>query len=207
MPWRNDHAGALKNTRRDGLLIPVPVGELLAKGGLFEFADGGSRQSLEEDEGVRKLPFGEGFRQKSAEFFWRGLRAFFQNNCGHGTLLPLGVRDSHDRGLFDGWVTHQRVFYVHRTDPFATGFHKILGTIDNFDESFVIDGGDVAGLEPAVFGPSMSLVGGIVITGGHPRAANFKFAWGNAVAGSLDGPLFEAFRAHDPKLDEGTWPD
>src|SRR5258708_20060882 len=95
-------------------------------------------------------------------------------------------------------MAHQGIFKIDRADPFAAGFHEVLGAVDNFDEAFVVQGGDVAGLEPAVLGPAMGLGGRIVVLGGNPRAAYFEFAGSSAVArrfhislaaGPTDAPL------------------
>jgi hypothetical protein len=48
------------------LRFPFPVGELLAKGYFFEFADGGSGDSVNENERIRDLPLGKRFCEKGA---------------------------------------------------------------------------------------------------------------------------------------------
>src|ERR1700681_1666211 len=96
------------------------------------------------------------------------------------------MRDADYGGFFYGGMTHQGVFEVYGADPFAAGFHQIFGAVDNFDEAFVVHGGDVAGLEPAVLGPATGLVGSVVIAAGDPRAAHFELAGSFAVAGSFD---------------------
>src|SRR5208282_2442730 len=188
------------------LWIPGPVGELFAERGLFEFADGGAGQSFEENERIGKLPFGERLSQKGAKFFRRSVCPVFQNNSSEWALLPFGMRDADHRGFFDGRMPHQRVFYVHRTDPFTAGFDEIFGAVDDFHEAFVIDGGHVAGFEPPIFGPAMSLVRRIVVAGRYPGTANFQFAGGVAIARSFDRFAFEAFRPHDAEFNEGGGP-
>lgn len=191
-------------------MIPIPVGELFAESGFFEFADGSAGEGFDENESVGKLPLGEGLSEEGAQFLGCGLRAIFEDDGRERALLPFGMRDADDGGFLDGWMTHQGVFNVNGADPFAAGFNEVFGAVNNFDEAFVVNGGDVAGFEPAIFGPAMGLVGGIVIAGSNPRAANFEFAGGYAVAWSFDGLAFVtlrgAFRTHDAKFDEGTWP-
>src|SRR5260370_35419407 len=79
------------------------------------------------------------------------------------------------------------VFEVEGADPFAAGFNEIFCAVDDFDEAFVVHGGDIAGLEPAVLGPAMGLIGSIVVAGGDPRAAHFELAGSFAAARSLQG--------------------
>src|SRR5712664_446389 len=103
-------------------------------------------------------------------------------------------------------MTHQRVFEVDGADPFAAGFHEIFGTVNDFDEAFVVHGGDVAGFEPAVFGPAMGLIWRIVVAGGDPRTAHFKFAGGFAIARGYDVCSFRAVGARDAQLDKRSGP-
>src|SRR4029077_14883737 len=117
--------------------------------------------------------------------------------------------DADDGRLLHRGVTHQGVFQVNRADPFSTGLHQILGTIDQLDIALVIHRRDVAGLEPAVFGPAVGLVGRIVIAAGNPGAADCKFAGSLTVARSFDhatGSTLLALRTPDPQFDEGTGP-
>jgi len=84
--------------------IPFPVGKLFAQRELFEFADGGARNRFDEDESVRELPFGEGFRKEAAKLLRRSLGAIFQNDGGERPFLPFRVRDADHAGfLHCGW--------------------------------------------------------------------------------------------------------
>src|SRR5580693_66658 len=116
------------------------------------------------------------------------------------------MRDTDYRGLFDSGVTHQYVFDVHGTDPLTARLNQVFGAVDNLHKTFVIHGGHVPRLEPAIFGPAVRLVGSIVVAGSHPGSADFQFAGSIAVAGSFDGIAFETFRAHDAEFDEGRRP-
>src|ERR1700681_4929732 len=115
------------------------------------------------------------------------------------------MRDADYGGFFYGGMTHQGVFEVYGADPFAAGFHQIFGAVDDFDEAFVVDGGDVAGFEPAVVGPTVRLVWCVVVAGGNPRAAHFEFAGSFAIARS-----FQVFSlgagTRDAQLDERRGP-
>src|SRR5580704_4232357 len=116
------------------------------------------------------------------------------------------MRDTHYRGLFDGGMTHQCVFDVHRTDPLTARLNQVFGAVDNLHKTFVIHGGDVPRFEPAIFGPAMRLVGRIVVAGSHPGPADFQFAGSIAVTGCFDGIAFWTLRAHDAEFDEGHRP-
>ncbi len=59
------YKGERKSQRKE-LLLPLPVGKLLAEGNFFEFADGGAGDGVDEDEGVGELPLGEGLREEGA---------------------------------------------------------------------------------------------------------------------------------------------
>src|SRR6267143_3405118 len=108
-------------------------------------------------------------------------------------------------GFFYGGMTHQSVLEVDGTDPFTTGLYEIFGAIDDFDEAFVVHGGDVAGFKPAVFGPAMALIGRIVVTGGDPGAAHFELAGSFAVARSFH-VLSLGAGARDTQLDKRSGP-
>jgi hypothetical protein len=196
---------ALKKYARR-LLLPLPVGELFAERGLFEFAYRCTGQGFEEYEGVGKLPFGKRLSQKGAKFFWRDLCAVLQDDRRERPFLPFRMRYADYRGFFDGGMPHQRVLNVDRADPLATGLHQVFGAVDNFYEAFVIDGGNVARFEPAICGPSMSLVRRIVVAGSYPGTTDFQFAGSVAVARSFDRLAFEAFRPHDAEFNEGSGP-
>src|SRR5580693_5277237 len=120
------------------------------------------------------------------------------------------MRNADHRGFFYGGMAHQRVFEIDGTNPFATGFYKVLRAIDDLDEAFVVHVGYVAGPEPPVGGPAMRLVGRIVVTPGDPWAAHFEFARSFAVARSLHhfavGFVFGVLRPHHAELDERRRP-
>ena len=88
------------------LRFPFPVGELLAKGYFFEFADGGSGDSVYEDESVRELPLGERFCEKGAQFLGGSAKTILQHDCGQWPLLPFRMRNADDARFFDGRMTH-----------------------------------------------------------------------------------------------------
>jgi hypothetical protein len=58
-------------------LLPVPVGELLAEGQFFEFADARAGDGINEYEGVRELPLGKGLGEEGAQLLWGGFGALF----------------------------------------------------------------------------------------------------------------------------------
>src|SRR5882724_1534671 len=107
-------------------------------------------------------------------------------------------------------MAHQGVFKVDGADPFAAGFHQVLGAVHDLDDAIFVDHGDVASLEPAVSGPAMGLVGSLKVAAGYPWAPDFELAWGDAVPRCLTlAGAFGAVRsvgAHDAQLDERSGP-
>src|ERR1700676_2579871 len=92
------------------------------------------------------------------------------------------MRHANDGGFLYGGMTHEGVFEVDGADPFAAGLYEIFGAVDDFDDSFAVQSGNVTGFEPAVRGPAMGLVGRIVVAGSDPWAAHFELAGGFPVA-------------------------
>src|SRR5712672_2173349 len=115
------------------------------------------------------------------------------------------MRDAYYCGFFYGGVAHQGVFEVDRAYPFAAGFYEIFGAVDNFDEALIVDGGNVAGFEPTVRGPTMGLVGRIIVTSSDPRATYLEFAGCFAVARRFKVLAIRA-RARDAQLDKWGGP-
>src|SRR5260370_22517335 len=105
--------------------------------------------------------------------------------------------DGHDGGLLHCGMADQRVFQVHRTDPFSAGLDEVLGAVGDLHVAFGIDGDHVAGSQPAVRRPAVALFGKVVITGGDAWAADFQFA------GSLVVPRNFAVVANG--ADVGKW--
>ena len=95
------------------------------------------------------------------------------------------MRNTDHGGFFHGRVTHQRVFKIHGTDPFATGLDQVLAAIDELDETVLVDVGHVTRAQPAVGRPSMRLLGHIVVRRRDPRAAHFQLANSHAVVRRL----------------------
>ena len=53
-----------------------------------------------------------------------------------------------DRAFGDLRMGHGGVFQINGTDPLATGFHQILGPVDDHQKAVGADRGDVTGAEP-----------------------------------------------------------
>src|SRR5260370_7584895 len=83
-------------------------------------------------------------------------------------------------------MANHGIFEIDGADPFAAGLHEILGAVDDFNEAFIVHGGDVASFEPTVFGPAVRLVGRIVVPGSDPRAAYLELAGSFSIARSFD---------------------
>src|ERR1700730_17404829 len=86
--------------------FPFPVGELLAEGHFFEFADGGSGDSFNENERIRDLPLGERFCEKGPQLLCRSVKTFLQQHSGQWPLMPFRMGNADDASFFDGGMTH-----------------------------------------------------------------------------------------------------
>src|SRR5260370_31647028 len=95
-----------RRDQRKGLLLPFPVGELLAESDFLEFADGGAGDGVEEDEGVGELPLGEGLREEGAQVFRGGASSILQDDRGKWPFLPFRMRNAHHAAFLAGSVTH-----------------------------------------------------------------------------------------------------
>src|SRR5205823_12327811 len=90
-----------------------------------------------------------------------------------------------DTRFFHGGVPHQSDFQIDGADPLAAGLHQILRAVDDFDVAVFVYGGGIAGAEPAVVRPPLGSVGGLLVAGRDPWAANFDSARGDPVPGCL----------------------
>jgi len=63
---------------------------------------------------------------------------------------PVLVGDRDDRGLVHVGVRHDLVFQRHRGDPLPTGFHQVLGPVDDAQVTMAVKRPDVAvGSQPS----------------------------------------------------------
>jgi hypothetical protein len=60
------------------------------------------------------------------------------------------VRHADAGRLQHGRMRHRDVFQVDRTDPLAAGLDHVLAAVGDLHEAVGVDGGHVAGREPAV---------------------------------------------------------
>src|SRR5208283_5091126 len=102
----------------------------------------------------------------------------------HWALVPFRMQRCDHRGLGDVGVGHRDILQRYRADPFATGFDNVFGTIGDFHHAVEVDGGDVAGGEPAI---RVERAAGLVTIIGvaYPRAAHFQVAERDAIPGQF----------------------
>ena len=115
-------------------------------------------------------------REKLAQLVGRRGCAFAQHDRGERPLVPLRVGHGDDGRLGDRGMRHQRVLELDRRDPLAAGLDHVLRAILDLDVAARVDRHDVAGLEPAVVGPALRLLGRVVVRRGDPRAAHLELA-------------------------------
>ena len=90
------------------------------------------------------------------------------DDAGQRALLPFGMEDG-DHGRFHHLgMRHDGVFQIDAGDPFAAALHQVLGAIHDLDVAFRIDGGDIAGAEPAV-GERFVAARIVVVSAARPR--------------------------------------
>ena len=94
-------------------------------------------------------------------------------------------------------MAHQGILQIDRTDPLAAGLDQVLGAVGDLHVALGVDGGDVAGPQPAVVGPLVAELVRIVIGGGDPGPARLQLAHGLAV------PRHQSGVVHQPHVDKG----
>src|SRR5258708_15630881 len=159
---------------------PLPIRVLLAQLRFEQLAGGGMGQLVDEDKVIGKLPFGELCAQEFAKLFRLRAGAVFQSYDGQRTLLPFWMKGCDHRRFADGAVAHDRVLKVGGADPFSTGLDHVFAAVHDLDAALRVDGGDVTGAEPALFGPALAGLRRVVIAGSDPRSAHLEFAGGLA---------------------------
>src|SRR5215211_4804818 len=161
------------------------LGELLAQCGLAELADGRLRDLRQELEPIGEPPLREVRSEELAQLVRGRRRAVAQHHARERALCPLLVGDRDHGRLRDRRVRHDRVLELDRRDPLAARLDHVLRAILDHDEAARVHRHDVAGLEPAVVGPAIRLLGRVVVAGRHPGAADLELAHGLAVPRNL----------------------
>src|SRR3954452_17197750 len=152
------------------------LGELLAQCGLAELADGRLRDLRQELEPFGQPPLREVRLEELTQFVRGRRRALTQHDARERALGPLLVRDRDHGGLGDRGMRHQRVLELDRRDPLAARLDHVLRAVLDHDEAAWVHRDDVTGLEPAVVGPAIRLLGRVEVTRGDPRPANLELA-------------------------------
>src|SRR3954453_19423352 len=148
--------------------------ELLAQRGLAELADCRLRDLRQELEEIGQAPLRETRREELPALLRRCACAVAQHDARERPLGPLvvGYRDHCSFG--DRGMRHQRVLELDRGDPLTARLDHVLRAVLDHDQAARVHRHDVAGLEPAVVGPAVCLLGRVVVAGGNPRAADLE---------------------------------
>ena len=96
-------------------------------------------------------------------------------------------------------MRHQRVLEVDRGDPLAARLDHVLRAVLDHHVALRVERGDVAGLEPAVLGPALGLLGRVVVGGRDPRAAHLELAHRLAVPRDLLAVVADRAQLHERK--------
>ena len=124
----------------------------IAQSALQQLARGRVWQFVDEDIGVGKLPFRKSFGEKLVQFLGLWLR-FVGDDDRNGPLFPFRMLSGNHRGLSDARITDDRIFQVHRADPFAATLDQILRAVNDAQVAVLIHGDHVARAQPAIFSP------------------------------------------------------
>ena len=137
-----------------------------------------------EHKTVRHVPAGKASLQKSAEFATIHYETIFQYDKSQWALLPFTVRHSDDCCFPHRLVCNQRVFQVDGANPLPAGLDQVLQAIGDFQVAFGINRAYVAGAEPAIGGPLVSLIE-VVVAACNPWPTDLQVARGYTVSGTL----------------------
>src|SRR5918998_2512384 len=174
-----------------GRVVLVPLAQLHLQG----LAGSGVWDLVHELDGVRQRPLRMTFGQEGGELFLRHLLVLLEDHHPYRPLTPPLVRDGDDGGFGDGVVGHQGVLESHRGDPLPPALYEVLGPVLDLHVPTRIYGDDIAGLEPAVLGELLGVLG-VVISPRDPRTPDLQLPH------ALPVPRSEALVAPRPYLDE-----
>ena len=76
--------------------------------------------------------------------------ALLSHDHQQGPLVPFGVRQADGGGLLHAGAAKRNVLDLDRRDPFAARLDHVLGAVCDVHVAILIDGGDVARVEPAI---------------------------------------------------------
>src|SRR5436190_2131954 len=80
-------------------------------------------------------------------------------------------------------MAHQRALERDAANPLAAGLDDVLRSILHLNRAALVDGHDVAGLEPPVVGEPVRAVGTVVVRARNPWSPDFELAHRLAVPG------------------------
>src|SRR5436190_24169062 len=172
----------------------------IAQGRLEQFAGGRVRKAVDEQDFVRKPPFGDSRAEMGEDRVGADLRAFLADDQQQRPLVPFGMPRADRRRLGDARAADRRILQLDRADPFAAGFDHVLGTVGDLERAAGVEDGDVPGVEPAALARAIARLV-LKLAADHPGAANLEAARALAVA-----RLFLLLVVDDPELDSEGHP-
>ncbi len=87
---------------------------------------------------------------KLREFLLGGVHAGLEVHDRAGFLAQRVVRDRDDGGVHDGRMLVERVLDLDAVDVLAAADQHVLGAVDDVAEAFLVQAGEIAGLDPAI---------------------------------------------------------
>src|SRR5262249_36500113 len=136
----------------------VMVLEARAESRLLELPGRCTWDRVDELEHIRQPESRKVRLEKRTQIFGGGCGAWLQDYRRQGTLNPPRGRDRNDCGFSNRRMPHQCGLERDRADPLAAGLDQILVTVLNAHRRPFVDGDDVAGSEPTIFGKTIAAV-------------------------------------------------
>src|SRR5687767_7956801 len=165
------------------LLIKAEILELLAQRELGELAGGRVRQLFHEHHVVGHPPLGDLALVEPEQLVLRHLLAGALHRHHDRALVPFRVLHADHRGLGDRRVLDGDVLQVDGADPFAARLDHVLGAVGDLHVAVGVDGGHVAGREPALAQHLAAFA--LEVAAGDPRPAHHQVAEALAVPRQL----------------------
>src|SRR5439155_27207205 len=122
--------------------------ERLLQASLQDLAGRVPRQLVDRDAPAGHLVAGDSLAAPSAERF--GVEAVPGDDVGDGDLATLRVGPTEDRGFGDGGVGEQQLLDLDGIELGPLVVDHVVGAALEVEEAVGVDGGEVAGIEPAV---------------------------------------------------------
>ena len=124
----------------------------VAEGAFQDLAGGIFRKCVHGDEAFRDLVAGDIFHHVFADLVFVEGVAFFHDDVGPDDLAAEGIGLADDGTFSDAFDFVDAVFDFAGVDVFAVHDDEVFQAVDDVDVAVFVHVGEVAGVEPAVFG-------------------------------------------------------